>query len=536
MQNIVTNEISSWGNFKGHSTLSHDHEKKILEGDTVVVDHATGLMWAQFSDCKESRLWVTYTIAFKTNHTTYAGFCDWRLPTLEEAASLLEEQVMNDGLKISKIFDILQHKIWTRDSYVKGNSDLLGDDIQVWQVDFRASGHNFTHWDRGRAEACICLVRSSLSPAQSFDPYGALELFAADLLGRDVNAQEYDIIHYTDIEAEINDDGGIFLLATHPPAMVENSFKSQIRVLQKRLTVSIKMHSEKFDKTTGRPLSELETARLCQLEKFMALDEIFERIFAAANPEGALEIEMASLRKPYVPLRFEYMQHMNKKNLSGQSWAFYPVGRAVLLVYDDMRGIEERALRFWESFEELNPLVVQKLNEVLPKQAEDKWGHDYYNHLDAFYFYGEYEGSQGIDFCFKLGLQGILVGIKEGEIAYVDEYEVKDYYPRKRLWGKVAEPTPKRKSAGLLKAEQKWKIERITIRTRDSYFESDVQYEFRVTNKKTGEIFATYSRSEYSDDRGDVDRGCRSVKFSEDCKSIIVIDEDGTEDIKKLPD
>jgi hypothetical protein len=82
----------------------------------------------------------------------------------------------------------------------------------------------------------------------------------------------------------------------------------------------------------------------------------------------------------------------------------------------------------------------------------------------------------------------------------------------------------------------KWKIEKVTLRTRDSYFESDVQYEFRVINKKTGDVFTTFWRSEYSDSRGDVDKGCRSVELSEDGKRVIATNEDGEQEVRELPD
>jgi len=534
MQNIVTSEINGWGNFSGHSTRSHNYKKKILKGDTVVVDHVPGLMWAQFCDYREWRIWDTYSIAFRTNYKTYAGFCDWRLPTLEEAASLLEDNALQDGLRISSIFEMRQRKIWTRDSYVKRNTDLLGDEIQVWYVDFGTSEKNFQHWDRGRAEACICLVRSDSSPAKPFDPYQVLELFAADLLGRDINPQEYDIIHYTDIEQEIHGAGDIFLLATHPPSMVDTNFRNQIPVLHQRILESIRKHSEKLEKTVGRRLSDLETARLCQLDKFMALDEMFERIFAADNAESTLEFELSSLIRPYVPLRFDSMQHMNRKKLRGQIWAFYPLGRVVLLLCENIRDIEKLALHFWNSFEILDPFVVKKLNEVLPKEMQAIWGPDYYDQLCVFYFYVEYEGSPGIDICFRLDFQGIVVGIKEGQIAYIDEYKVKDNYPRDRLWEKVAESKSNQESADLLKAEQEWKIEQVTIKTRDSYFESDVTYEFLVINKKTEKVFASFWRSEYSDDRGSVARGCRSVVFSKDGRSIIATYEDGKKEVREL--
>ena len=85
------------------------------------------------------------------------------------------------------------------------------------------------------------------------------------------------------------------------------------------------------------------------------------------------------------------------------------------------------------------------------------------------------------------------------------------------------------------KASEEWEIKQVTIRSRDSYFELDCQYEFQVVHRKTGKVCMTFWRSEYEDDRGSRDSGTRTVKFSADGESVISIDEDGTETISLLP-
>ena len=61
-----------------------------INGDTVVVDEATGLMWQQNGSLEA----ITYEKAEgyikELNRKGFAGFHDWRLPTLEEAMSLME--------------------------------------------------------------------------------------------------------------------------------------------------------------------------------------------------------------------------------------------------------------------------------------------------------------------------------------------------------------------------------------------------------------------------------------------------------------
>jgi len=66
------------------------------------------------------------------NQQKFAGFNDWRLPTLEEAMSLMEPKKNQAGLYIDERFDSNQWWIWTSDS-VKGES-------WAWVVYFGSGG------------------------------------------------------------------------------------------------------------------------------------------------------------------------------------------------------------------------------------------------------------------------------------------------------------------------------------------------------------------------------------------------------------
>lgn len=89
IQHIAIHEKKEWG-FYGHSTINHDYELRELLGDKVVIDHATGLMWHQSGSTfglnwYKAKRWVE-----QLNREGYGGYNDWRLPTIEEASSLLE--------------------------------------------------------------------------------------------------------------------------------------------------------------------------------------------------------------------------------------------------------------------------------------------------------------------------------------------------------------------------------------------------------------------------------------------------------------
>ncbi|MCP4252644.1 MAG: DUF1566 domain-containing protein [Candidatus Scalindua sp.] len=116
MPYVEIREDQDWG-FYGHSTIRHQYEVRSIVYEEVVIDHATGLMWHQngserFKDKEKISEWVD-----NLNLKGYAGFKDWRLPTAEEAASLLESAQTFGGMYVHTVFSKKQPWIWTGDSY-----------------------------------------------------------------------------------------------------------------------------------------------------------------------------------------------------------------------------------------------------------------------------------------------------------------------------------------------------------------------------------------------------------------------------------
>ncbi len=105
-----------------------------IQGDKVVMDRSTGLMWQQSGSpdylyWKDVQKWID-----DLNRKGYAGYHDWRLPTLEEAMSLMEPKKLNDDLYIDPVFDKTQRWIWTTDQVAGGSLR--------WVVDFDDGGCN----------------------------------------------------------------------------------------------------------------------------------------------------------------------------------------------------------------------------------------------------------------------------------------------------------------------------------------------------------------------------------------------------------
>ncbi len=126
--------------------FSNKYEAKIINGENVVIDHATGLMWHQSG----SEKYMTYDKAKQwideLNRRGYAGYSNWRLPTLEEGASLLESRKMNGDLYIDPKFSAKQNWIWTGDT--KSGESL------VWVVFFRM-GYGRVYGGMGRNDVDI---------------------------------------------------------------------------------------------------------------------------------------------------------------------------------------------------------------------------------------------------------------------------------------------------------------------------------------------------------------------------------------------
>ncbi len=113
--NVVIDKKEDWG-FWGHSTIIHHYDLKSINADKVVIDHSTGLMWHQsgseeYMNWKLANRWIA-----QLNEKGYAGFKDWRLPTVEEVVSLLEPSKKNGNRYIDHAFDTKHQWIWTGDT------------------------------------------------------------------------------------------------------------------------------------------------------------------------------------------------------------------------------------------------------------------------------------------------------------------------------------------------------------------------------------------------------------------------------------
>lgn len=104
------------------------YEKVTTGGGAIVIDHATALMWQQSGSSGELSFSDADNYIYQLNGKSYAGFSDWRLPTVEELASLLEPG-KNEECYIDPVFDPKQQWFWSADKRPSG---------KAWSVSIRA--------------------------------------------------------------------------------------------------------------------------------------------------------------------------------------------------------------------------------------------------------------------------------------------------------------------------------------------------------------------------------------------------------------
>jgi len=129
MEVIIRNDFFDKNrNLNGNGFNTH-FETTQINSDKIIVDYTSRLMWQQHGSLEpmsyeKAKHWIA-----ELNKLGYANFHDWRLPTLEEAMSLMKNERRNGNLFQNRIFGQKQSGIWT--------SDYTENAILAWVVFFR---------------------------------------------------------------------------------------------------------------------------------------------------------------------------------------------------------------------------------------------------------------------------------------------------------------------------------------------------------------------------------------------------------------
>jgi len=134
--------------FENNWNISGSFENDFLDnGDGTVTDRTTGLIW-QKSGSSRSNTWRKAELYIdKLNRNQFAGYSDWRLPTIDELASLMEKKDMG-GLHLDPLFDKKQTHCWSADNGPELTYGSLGL-FATWIVNFAEGRVKQAQWATG---------------------------------------------------------------------------------------------------------------------------------------------------------------------------------------------------------------------------------------------------------------------------------------------------------------------------------------------------------------------------------------------------
>ena len=122
---------AGWWKGRLNATNKTRFVSKTVNGDVVVVDRVTGLMWAAAATaggCGNGALFKWTDGIDYANGLDFAGFTDWRLPNINELSSLVDYALLSPCINAT-FFTCNSDEYWTSTTYV-------GTATAAWVIDF----------------------------------------------------------------------------------------------------------------------------------------------------------------------------------------------------------------------------------------------------------------------------------------------------------------------------------------------------------------------------------------------------------------
>jgi hypothetical protein len=129
----IKNMLEEYGFFEMSKNFFGDFENDFVDNnDGTVTDNATGLMWQKSGSLNSLDNRGAKEYIKQLNRKRFAGHADWRMPTVEELASLIKK-AKTKGVHLYPVFDNKQISCWTVDPCESNNALLIG----AWIVSFK---------------------------------------------------------------------------------------------------------------------------------------------------------------------------------------------------------------------------------------------------------------------------------------------------------------------------------------------------------------------------------------------------------------
>lgn len=127
------------------SVAEYDNDLSVILHGLVAIDNKTNLMW-QIKYTKDGTYDEISSKLKDLNQNSYAGYNDWRLPTVEEALTLLNKRLEKDWRGDEEIYHDCElnsfsntiNRMWTGDKFSDQN-----DEYQ-WFIDFGNGTYEYT--------------------------------------------------------------------------------------------------------------------------------------------------------------------------------------------------------------------------------------------------------------------------------------------------------------------------------------------------------------------------------------------------------
>ena len=140
-----------------HGDFDNKFEAATINGDKVIKDLASGLMWMAISSGEFTRSGNTGSWINESNTKKYAGYADWRLPTLEEAMTLVESKKNANGQFLDPLFANIP-AFWTSDRLKSSKNKAYSRITETWLV--KLTGGYCTRVDEMYEDGHVLAVRS----------------------------------------------------------------------------------------------------------------------------------------------------------------------------------------------------------------------------------------------------------------------------------------------------------------------------------------------------------------------------------------